>query len=129
MKFFTIVLALALSACAPLQSRDGAVTLDAERVSPETVRLTLRNGSASAVGYNLCASVLEHETGTTWSQVRTDDVCTMELRTLAAGESATFDKRLPTDLPAGDYRYLTSVESPLGTAQSGIASDSFPVTR
>lgn len=129
MKFLTVVLALVLSACAPLQSRDGAVTLDAERVSPEMVRLTLRNGTASPVGYNLCSSVLEHETGTTWSQVRTGEVCTMELRTLAPGDSATFDKRLPADLPAGDYRYLTSVESPLGTAQAGIASDSFPVSR
>lgn len=127
MKSFLLAVALVLSACAPLQNRDGDVTLRAERISSQQVRLTLHNGSASPAGYNLCTAVLEHETGTTWSQIRTDEVCTMEIRTLPAGDSATFDKTLPSNLQAGNYRYLTNVESPLGTPQTGIASNAFSI--
>lgn len=127
MKRFAIALSFVLAACAPLQSRDGDVTLRAERTSPQQVRLTLHNGSDAPVGYNLCPAVLEHETGTTWSQVGTDEICTMEIRSLPAGQSATFDKTLPTGLQPGNYRYLTNVETPAGTPQAGIASNSFAV--
>ena len=127
MKSFLIALALLLSACAPLQSRDGDVTLRAERTSPQQIRITLHNGSDAPAGYNLCTAVLENDTGTTWSQVRTDEVCTMEIRTLAAGESATFDKTLPAGLQPGNYRYLANVEVPLGPPQTGIASNSFAI--
>lgn len=127
MKRFVIALSFALAACAPLQTRDGEVTLRAEKTAPQQVRLTLHNGTDAPVGYNLCTAVLEHETGTTWSQVRTDEVCTMEIRSLPAGESATFDKTLPSGLQPGDYRYLTNVEIPAGTPQVGIASNAFKV--
>ena len=32
---------------------------------------------------------------------------------------------LPASLPSGEYRYVTNVESPLGSAQTGVASNSF----
>lgn len=98
----------------------------AGKVSPGVVRLTLQNDTEHPVGYNLCASVLEFENGTTWSQVSTDEVCTMQLLSLAAGDQSTFDKHVPAGLQAGSYRYLTSVESPLGSKQVGIASE--PIT-
>ena len=127
MKRLAIAFSFILAACAPLQSRDGDVTLRAERLSSGQIRLTLHNGSSAPVGYNLCTAVLERESGTTWSQVRTDEVCTMEIRSLPAGESATFDKTLPSALQPGSYRYVANVESPAGTPQDGIASNAFTV--
>lgn len=38
--------------------------------------------------------------------------CTMEIRSLDAGWSATFETHIPAGLTSGDYRYATRVESP-----------------
>ena len=89
------------------------------------MRLMLDNGEHHQIGYNLCPSVLQRRTGTTWTQVVRGEVCTMQLMILNPGADATFEKTLPDDLPAGEYRYLTSVESPLNTPQAGIATDPF----
>lgn len=126
-------LALLLAACTPVQNQPpgnvtetgSAVRLSVERVSPNAMRLTLDNGERHPIGYNLCASGLQRRSGTAWTAVQTDDVCTMELRTLNPGADATFEKRLSPDLAPGEYRYVTSVESPLGTGQTGVASDAF----
>jgi len=59
--------------------------------------------------------------------VPTDEVCTMEWRTLPAGQDATFEKRLPDNLPAGEYRYVTAVEIPLGSERVDIATAPFAV--
>jgi hypothetical protein len=91
------------------------------------VRLALDNGAPDPIGYNLCSSALQRRDGTAWTPVATNEVCTMQLLTLNPGHDATFEKRLPANLPAGDYRYLTSVESPLGTPQTGITTDPFRV--
>ena len=107
--------------------RIATLTVFNTTTSAQQVRLTLHNGSAASIGYNLCTAVLEHETGTTWSQVRTGEMCTMEIRSLPAGQSTTFDKTLPADLQRGNYRYLTNGESPAGTPQAGIASNAFAV--
>ena len=42
--------------------------------------------------------------------METGDICTMEIRTLRNGESATFDKTLPDDVMSGQYRYTTNVD-------------------
>jgi hypothetical protein len=123
MKAF-VVAALLLAACAPVATAPG-VRLHAEAVSPGTVRLTLDNGTDAQIGYNLCASGLQRRDGSAWTPVETGDVCTMELRTLNPGADATFEKQLPASLPSGEYRYVTNVESPLGSAQTGVASNSF----
>jgi hypothetical protein len=103
------------------------VVLDVSPAGAAKVRLTLDNGTSDPIGYNLCTSTLQRHDGNSWSPVRTDEVCTMELRILEPGRSATFDKTIPSGLSAGEYRYVTSVEDPLGGAQRTIASGSFGV--
>lgn len=129
MKTLAVALILCLAACVPLQSAGPApgVRLTAARVSPGVVGLTLENGSTGAVGYNLCTSALQRRSGTTWTPVATDDVCIMQLSSLQPGKSATFDKRLPAGLDAGEYRYIASVEAPMGSAQVQVATDPFRV--
>jgi hypothetical protein len=126
------LLVLFAAACAPAASSPQAeaasaapVALTAQVTSPGAVRITLRNDSSGQVGYNLCSSTLQRRDGATWTAVPADEMCTMQLNTLDPGKSATFDKRLPQDAGAGEYRYVTSVESPLGTPMVEIASNPF----
>lgn len=132
----SLVLPLFLVACSQLptdpQQNDevqqpGAVQLQAERTSPTTILLTLRNQSASSIGYNLCSSAFERRSGSDWQRVPSDLVCTAELRILAAGDSATFTRQIASDLPAGDYRFVTQVESPLGGRGVRIVSNTITI--
>ena len=102
------------------------VTLNAVK-SGNSVDLTLNNGSASAIGYNLCSSALMRRTGNTWTSVATNQMCTMELRTLPPGESAHFRHTLPSGIAQGDYRYETGAETPLNGERTGVISNSFSV--
>ena len=124
-------LLIAIAACAPLaqtsQDAQAGVRLMAETVDSRTVRLTLHNDSSDPAGYNLCTSRLQRRDGSTWMRVETDEVCTMELRTLQPGSTATFEKRLPAGIAPGEYRYVTNVEMPLGSAQGPVATEPFPV--
>lgn len=74
------------------------------------VQLALTNNTTQPVGYNLCTAALAREVGNEWEPVPADRVCTMELRTLDPGESASFRITLPPDLPGGVYRFETNVE-------------------
>lgn len=108
----------------------GAVTLDVEpwTVSAgESVVLTLWNGSSGSVGYNLCTSSLERQEGTAWSPVPSDRACTMELRTLDAGERADYTFELPSTLAAGEYRFRTTVHMLEDEAQREVVSDEVTV--
>lgn len=136
MKIPALALILALAACAPVPAPSGTgdtsapasdVRLIAERTSGDGVRLTLRNDSSSAVGYNLCVSALEWWDGSAWTSAAPSDICTMELRSLQPHASAAFDKTLPADLAAGRYRFVTSVESPMGSGMRNLASEAFTV--
>ena len=127
------VLVLAFAACTSMQSSipppaepstDG-VRFSVEQVSPGVMRLMLDNGAPHRIGYNLCASVLERRSGSSWVQAGTD-ICTMQLLTLNPGADATFEKR-PGTLPAGDYRYATRIESPLDSPPTTIATAPFTV--
>jgi hypothetical protein len=100
----------------------GQVTLKADMQGAGRVLLRLTNGSRDAVGYNLCSSSLQRRSGSTWQTQPTGEMCTMELRTLQPGASATFEKTLPTDIAPGDYRYVTRVE---GAAE--VASNVFTI--
>lgn len=128
-----LITALLLAACAPVTNVPPAepgsddIHFNAERVSADVIRLSLDNGTRSPIGYNLCTSELQRRGGSEWVTVPTDEVCTMELRTLNPGADATFEKRLPADLPPGEYRYVTGVESPLGTPQTRVATGAFEV--
>ena len=79
--------------------------------SGSKVTLTLMNHGDAAIGYNLCTSALQRRDPNDWVEVRTDEVCTMELRTLQPGASATFEKTLPSDLRPGEYRYVTNTDA------------------
>jgi hypothetical protein len=137
MRILSLLLASILTACAPVATTpqptppsapsSARVFFTAERVASGAVRLALDNGERHPIGYNLCNSDLERRTSSGWERVPTDDVCTMQLLTLNAGHDATFEKRLPTLLPAGEYRYVTGIESPLGTPQVRVATDPFSV--
>ena len=100
------------------------VTLSAAH-SGQRVLLTLRNGSATPIGYNLCSSALQRASGAAWQAIETDEVCTMELRTLDPGGTATFEKTLPPDLPAGEYRYMTNIDA--DSKRIVVASNPFRV--
>jgi hypothetical protein len=128
---FLPTLLLLFVGCAPVTSvpppADGssAVRFGAERVSSGAIRLSLDNGEQHPIGYNLCPSALQRHSGAEWVDIPSDQVCTMQLNTLNPGADATYEKQLPPSLPAGEYRYVTSIESPLGTAMTGIATNRF----
>jgi hypothetical protein len=88
------------------------------------VHLTLHNESGGPIGYNLCTSALQRKLSDGWDPVETGEICTMEIRTLPNGESATFDKTLPDDTPVGQYRYTTSIE----TNGNSVVVESAPFT-
>ena len=130
---FLFIAAVAV-ACAPVQQApmppgNGAgtagVRFGVESVSPGVYRLTLDNGTTRPIGYNLCSSVLERRDGASWTPV-SNDICTMQVNTLNPGFDATFEKR-PEDLRAGEYRFVTRVESPLGTAPQVVMTSTFTV--
>ena len=105
--------AISLAVTPPAASAGSAMTL------------TLSNGSQQAIGYNLCTSQLQTAPGST---VRTDRVCTLELRTLDPGRTTTYSYELPTGLPAGEYRFTTNVERMQTGGQTTVTSNSFQVS-
>lgn len=101
---------------APPTSEDpqGDVSLTASPATTEagaTVTLSLNNSSKEAIGYNLCTSTIENAAG---ANVRTDRVCTMELRTLQAGQKISYGYALPSSLADGRYRFVAGLET-MGT--------------
>lgn len=104
-----LLLLLMLVGCSMSSASTDVVTLTAAQTG-DRVLLTLRNGSAAPVGYNLCSSELQRRTGSGWDHVETGGMCTMEIRMLPAGESATFEHTLPSGSAAGEYRYVTRAE-------------------
>jgi hypothetical protein len=99
------------------------VSFTAHDAGPNIVQLTLTNGSDDRVGYNLCSSQLERKNASGWERIETGDVCTMEIRSLDVGQTATFDKNLPAGLASGDYRYVTRVEIPAGEAARELRAE------
>jgi hypothetical protein len=134
------LLLAALSACAPQGSAPPAGGAGGEplvlTVQPQPARagqevvLTLTNHSGRQVGYNLCPTLLQRQVAGEWeaSPIPFTEVCTMELRTLDPGASATFRHPLPAGIPAGTYRFWAAVEWPLGGDRAGVQSAPFPVT-
>jgi hypothetical protein len=96
--------ALLLAACV-----SSSVTLDATVSQERALELSLRNGSAQAIGYNLCASGLERRSEGRWQAVPTRRVCTMELRTLPPGGAARYQISLE-DVPPGEYRARARID-------------------
>lgn len=114
MRAVALGLMVLLLACAPTPEfgEAGDVRLSVEPASlpaGDSITLELSNGSADAVAYNLCTSELERLSGGEWQAVPSDRVCTMELRSLPGGQQVRYELDLPSDLPAGEYRYRTRV--------------------
>lgn len=131
MKTAALFLSLLLAACAtrPIATEvSSGVRFAFEPVSPEVLRLTLDNGSTNAIGYNLCASTLQRRDGSGWIDVPTNEICTMQILTLQPGADATFEKRLPALLEAGEYRYVTFVENPVGASSARVATREFLIS-
>jgi hypothetical protein len=133
MKTLSLFGLLLLCACGPRVQGDAAGDTVTLRVEPatarsgSTVQLVLSNGSAGAVGYNLCSSGLERRTADVWQPVPSDRVCTMELRLLPPGEQVSYPIDLPPGLAAGEYRFVTNLEYQ-ATATSGVVrSEGFRV--
>jgi hypothetical protein len=94
--------------------------------------LSLTNRTRGEIGYNLCDSGLERRQGGAWHSVPLEGVCTQELRRLTPGQVARYEKRLPTDIAAGHFRFRTGVEAPMNRGTPGldrIASEPFAVVR
>ncbi|MBW3671812.1 MAG: hypothetical protein KY432_09100 [Acidobacteria bacterium] len=136
MRPFALLVIAVLFACAPVSDSsrrsqgDSAIAdvrLLARTPGTGRVLLTLENHSSRPVGYNLCTSTLEQRDGERWTAMPSEEVCTMELRTLDPSRSVAYEKDLPPGIASGEYRYVTSVESPLGGEQRIIASVPFRV--
>jgi hypothetical protein len=125
----TIVLLFACTTS--LQSGDAAdVRLTVEptpAAAGDSIVLTLDNGTANQIGYNLCTTSLERQTAGGWEVVPSDLVCTMELRTLEPGAEAEYRKALPAGLSAGQYRYRTNVELMPTGGYHAVTSSAFRV--
>lgn len=106
---------------------DGVSLAATPTATRDSILLTLRNESAQPVGYNLCSSAVERRAGTDWQNQPTDRVCTMELRTLSAGEQATFTTTLPAGATPGDYRFVARVAIPLNGELRTVASNTVSV--
>jgi hypothetical protein len=120
--------------CAPMPPEDGggglALRVDQSSYSPgDPAVLTLVNGTAADVGYNLCVTALDRRVGDGWEPepLPLVEVCTMELRLLGPGQTADFRHTLPRGLQAGEYRMRTGVESPMGEGQVGVVTAAFTV--
>jgi hypothetical protein len=93
----------------------------------DSIALTLDNGAAEAVGYNLCTSTLERQTDDGWQPVPADRVCTMELRMLEPGQRADFPLQLQPELTAGAYRFSTRIEWMASGISDVVYTDEFHV--
>jgi hypothetical protein len=116
----------------PASASGNVVTLTVDRTqyrAGNTMVLTLRNGTAQNIGYNLCGAGLDRRVGTEWQQVQPGlaEVCTLELRTLAPGGSATYRHTVPSGLAPGEYRVRSAVESPLGASWVAVHSSVFAI--
>ena len=89
-----------------------------------TMTLTLANSANYTVGYNLCTSAIETAAG---AAVKTDRICTMELRTLQPGRSANYSFELPANLADGRYRYSTGAENMDAGTRAVVKSNIFTV--
>lgn len=95
----------------------------------DSVTLTLRNGSEEVIGYNLCTASLVRFEDMRWIPAQPPPVCTMEIRTLPAGEEASYRTRLPTTIEPGTYRFRTQIEWLWRRRHEPVSSRPFMIAR
>jgi hypothetical protein len=96
----------------------------------DPLTLTIVNGTASKYYFNPCTRILERESGTTWTEVREDRMCTMIAHVLDAKATRTERTELSDGLAPGRYRVvvLFTEENPSGPAKNVRASAVISVT-
>jgi hypothetical protein len=140
MKLFLVaVFALSVGACqyppAAFEAEpDASELLSTERQSysaGDTAVIVLTNTIDEQIGYNLCVSALERRVDGEWriADHQEDRVCTMELRILDPGATATYAFRLDSRLTAGRYRFKTALEMMESGVRVDHATGSFSLTR
>jgi hypothetical protein len=132
MRWLMIAVLFFAAACSPeqLPPQDNPVELLVTPEIPavgEQAVLTLRNGSAAPVSYNLCSSTLMRHNGSAWEPIPSDRMCTMELRVLAPGEEDQFTVTMPTELAPGSYRFETTISDGEGGGPESLGSMIFLV--
>ena len=76
------------------------------------VDLSLQNGAARPVGYNLCIAALEQLEAGLWVPARSHAVsCPQSFASLGAGATATGQAALPASLAPGLYRFVTQLSA------------------
>jgi hypothetical protein len=74
--------------------------------------LSLHNGAAVPVGYNLCMAALEQFDAGLWVPARSHAVsCPQEFASLAPGATAAGQAALPASLEPGLYRFVTQLSA------------------
>ena len=105
------------------------LTVEPEEEDSTGYLLTLENHSRSSLGYNLCASVLERQTGEGWVTVSPVPECKMEVRALTPGNTDSLIHHRTRPLEPGLYRFTTTIELPLGDKSAALSTASFAVER
>ena len=112
----------------------GGVTIALDRAqyaAGDPVALRIENRSGGGLGYNACTRAVERREGASWVAVKEDRICTMELRLLANGETASERTELPSPLPAGEYRIALAMSreepAPAGAGPIRATSAAFQV--
>lgn len=92
-----------------------SLSTDAATYQPgDTVQLLLRNQGIQEVGYNLCFARLERQEGGAWvhtPHLGEGEACPAIQESLRGGARADGTLRLPTELPAGEYRVVHDVDT------------------
>lgn len=130
MRYLALLLAfILLVGCQIRQPFDLGFTTDQDRYAPGSeVQLQLENQTEQTIGYNLCFSELQQQTGGEWQLVEgSEEVCTAIQNGLEPGDQATYTKTLPADLPAGTYRYETDVTYRDTEEREPLATEPFSV--
>jgi hypothetical protein len=121
--------ALAMAGCAIPTPGKGplAITLQAIPARDGSINLHLRNSSGKTVGYNLCASTLERNRAGAWEDVRSDRLCTLQIRTIVHGEQESYRYEPSPRLAPGEYRATTLVDAAGRERGYKVTSDPFAV--
>jgi len=84
-------------------------------VAGQPVALSLHNGTAEPVAYNLCHGALEKLGADIWvPALSAANGCAPVSYTLEPGQQASAEAVLPAGLEAGEYRFVTRVNAPSG---------------
>ena len=74
----------------------------------DPVTLTIVNGTSSKYYFNPCTRVLERESGSAWTEVREERMCTMIAHVLDAKSTRTEQTELSDGLAPGRYRVVVA---------------------